>query len=84
MQEKYDDLLEKCNTISDIDDVLNNLCINDNLKVLVLKLKEDAFKDLNDYIKAIKFDELKVPSIPFYKAKSRHYYGIEEMKEGEK
>lgn len=50
---KYDDLLEKCNTISDIDDVLNNLCINDNLKVLVLKLKEDAFKDLNDYIKLI-------------------------------
>lgn len=42
----------------------------------------DSF-NLNDYIKAIKFDELKVPSIPFYKAKSRHYYGIEEMKEGE-
>ncbi len=42
----------------------------------------DSF-NLNDYIKAIKFDELKVPSIPFYKAKSKHYYGIEEMKEGE-
>ena len=42
----------------------------------------DSF-NLNDYIKAIKFDELKVPSVPFYKAKSRHYYGIEEMKEGE-
>lgn len=42
----------------------------------------DSF-NLNDYIKAIKFDELKVPSIPFYKAKSRHYYGVEEMKEGE-
>ena len=42
----------------------------------------DSF-NLNDYIKTIKFDELKVPSIPFYKAKSRHYYGIEEMKEGE-
>ena len=42
----------------------------------------DSF-NLNDYIKAIKFDELKVPSIPFYKAKSRRYYGIEEMKEGE-
>ena len=42
----------------------------------------DTF-NLDDYIKVIKFDKLKVPSIPFYKAKSRHYYGLEEMKEGE-
>ncbi len=39
--------------------------------------------DLNNYIKAIKFDELKVPTIPFYKPKNRNYYGIEEMKKGE-
>ena len=39
--------------------------------------------NLNDYIKAIKFDKLKVPTIPFYKAKSKNYYGIEEMKTGE-
>ena len=32
--------------------------------------------DLNDYIKAIKFDELKVPSLPFYIVKSKNYYGI--------
>ena len=42
----------------------------------------DTF-NLDDYIKAIKFDELKVPSIPFYKAKTKRYYGIEEMKLGE-
>ena len=42
----------------------------------------DSF-NLDDYIKVIKFDQLKVPSIPFYKGKSKHYYGIEEMKEGE-
>ena len=42
----------------------------------------DSF-NLDDYIKVIKFDKLKVPSIPFYKAKSRHYYGLQEMKEGE-
>lgn len=42
----------------------------------------DSF-NLDDYIKVIKFDELKVPSIPFYKAKTKHYYGIEEMKQGE-
>ena len=39
--------------------------------------------NLDDYIKVIKFDELKVPNIPFYKAKAKHYYGIEEMKQGE-
>ena len=44
--------------------------------------KLDSF-DLNNYIKSIKFDELKVPSIPFYRAKSKTYYGIEEMKKGE-
>ena len=42
----------------------------------------DSF-NLDDYIKVIKFDELKVPFIPFYKAKTKHYYGIEEMKQGE-
>lgn len=42
----------------------------------------DTF-NLEDYIKVIKFDKLKVPNIPFYKAKTKHYYGIEEMKKGE-
>lgn len=42
----------------------------------------DSF-NLDDYIKVIKFDELKVPNIPFYKAKTKHFYGIEEMKQGE-
>ena len=42
----------------------------------------DSF-NLDDYIKVIKFDELKIPSIPFYKAKTKHYYGLEEMKQGE-
>ena len=50
-----------------IDDFLTNL---------------DKF-DLNEYIKAIHFDEMKVPSVPFYKAISKTYYGIEEMKKGE-
>ena len=39
--------------------------------------------DLNEYIKAIHFDEMKVPFVPFYKATSKTYYGIEEMKKGE-
>ena len=39
--------------------------------------------DLNEYIKAIHFDEMKVPFVPFYKTISKTYYGIEEMKKGE-
>ena len=39
--------------------------------------------NLNDYIKAIKFDELKIPNMPFYITKTKSYYGIEEMKKGE-
>ena len=50
-----------------INDFLNNL---------------DNF-DLNEYIKAIHFDEMKVPFVPFYKVSSKNYYGIEEMKKGE-
>lgn len=44
--------------------------------------KLDSF-DLDEYIRSIHFDELKVPSLPFYKASSKHYYGVEEMKKGE-
>lgn len=50
-----------------INDFLNNL---------------DSF-DLNEYIKAIHFDEMKIPFVPFYKSGSRNYYGLEEMKKGE-
>ena len=42
----------------------------------------DTF-DLNEYIKAIHFDEMKIPFVPFYKPSSKTYYGIEEMKKGE-
>lgn len=44
--------------------------------------KLDTF-DLNDFIKSIKFDELKVPNVPFYHIKNKNYYGLEEMKNGE-
>ena len=44
--------------------------------------KLDSF-DLNKYIKAIRFDELKVPTLPFQLPTSKNYYGIEEMKNGE-
>lgn len=33
--------------------------------------------DLNEYIKAIRFDELKVPTLPFQLPTAKDYYGIE-------
>ena len=75
--------------------LLNNDITIDNIKEWILTNKIDEEKetnnflkvldtfDLNDYIKSIKFDELKVPNIPFYIIKTKNYYGIEEMKKGE-
>ena len=42
----------------------------------------DAF-DLNEYSKAVRFDTLKVPSLPFQLPAKKTYYGVEEMKNGE-
>ena len=44
--------------------------------------KLDEF-DLNKYIKAIRFDELKVPSVPFQLPTSKAYFGLKEMMESE-
>ena len=61
--------------------IIYNKTTNDNEISKFLK-NLDNF-NLNDYIKVIKFDKLKVPYIPFYKPKTKSYYGIEEMKKGE-
>lgn len=53
---------------------------SDSLSKFLGKL--DDF-DLNEYIKVIKFDELKVPSVPFQLPSAKAYYGIEEMMESE-
>lgn len=39
--------------------------------------------NLDNYIKAINFDKIKIPFVPFYKCHPKTYYGIEEMKRGE-
>lgn len=44
--------------------------------------KIDEF-DLNEYIRAIRFDEMKVPSVPFQLPTSKSYYGIADMMESE-
>ena len=44
--------------------------------------KLDDF-DLNEYIKVIKFDTLKIPSVPFQLPSSKTYFGLKEMMESE-
>lgn len=44
--------------------------------------KLDEF-DLNDYIRSIHFDTLKVPTVPFQLPKAKTYIGIEQMRTGE-
>ena len=39
--------------------------------------------NLDEYIKTIHFDTLKVPTIPFMFSTSKNYYGLDEMKNGE-
>ena len=39
--------------------------------------------DLNEYLDAIHFNETHIPSLPFYAPANRHYYGFEEMRQGE-
>ena len=49
--------------------------------VLPFLSKLDEF-DLNEFIRSIHFDELKVPSVPFQLPTSKNYYGIDEMCKG--
>ena len=58
----------------------NTLSFNNNISNFLTNL--DNF-NLNEYIKAIHFDEMKIPFVPFYKSNSKTYYGIEEMKTAE-
>ncbi|MCR5031807.1 MAG: hypothetical protein K6A92_02985 [Lachnospiraceae bacterium] len=42
----------------------------------------DSF-NLEDYIKAIRFDELKVPSVPFLLPQQKYYYGVSGQQQAE-
>ena len=59
--------------------------LNEQIKekdvILPFLSKLDEF-DLNEFIRSIHFDELKVPSVPFQLPTSKNYYGIDEMCEG--
>lgn len=45
-------------------------------------VKMDEF-DLEDFIRVIHFDEIKVPTLPLHLPSTKNYYGIEKMREGE-
>ena len=53
---------------------------SDSISEFLSKL--DDF-DLNEYIKVIKFDALKVPTAPFQIPSSKTYFGVKEMMESE-
>ena len=84
------DSIEKlihCSTLELNDDALlaNKLfcwLINEQLEkkevFIPFLTKLDEF-DLNEFIRSIRFDELKVPSVPFQLPTSKNYYGIDEM-----
>lgn len=76
------DLDDSSNYFNKLLNWLSNNSVSSNNKIDTFLNNLDNF-DLDKYIKAIHFDEMKVPFVPFYKSGSKTYYGIEEMKQGE-
>ncbi|MEE3342923.1 MAG: helix-turn-helix transcriptional regulator [Bacilli bacterium] len=61
---------------------LSNDNYEDNDMVNSFLKKLDNF-DLNDYIKTIKFDKIKIPTLPKGIAKAKTYYGLEGFKKSQ-
>ena len=59
-----------------------NYSAEDNSGITKFLTNIDSF-DLNEYIKVIKFDQLKVPTVPFRFHTSKYYYGLEKMMDSE-
>lgn len=60
--------------------IFSSVVKNENITSFLEKL--NAF-DLNEYIRLIHFDEMKVPSMPFQLPSSKYYYGMKEMMKAE-
>ena len=60
----------------------NNKDLNENFNIDSFVKKLDNF-DLNNYIKAIKFDKLLTPTLPKIITKSKYYYGFDGYKEAQ-
>lgn len=59
-----------------------NYSAEDSSEITKFLTNIDSF-DLNEYIKVIKFDQLKVPTVPFRFHTSKYYYGLEKMMDSE-
>lgn len=61
---------------------MNNNEYKENNIIDNFLIKLDEF-DLKDYIKAIKFDQIKVPTVPIQLPKSKTYYGLKGFKDAQ-
>lgn len=77
-----DDIADDSSYMNLISSWLSDGTVNtyDSLSVFLEKLNEF---NLDEYIRAIHFDELKVPTVPFQFPGSKSYYGLQEMMNSE-
>ncbi|MBQ6494729.1 MAG: helix-turn-helix transcriptional regulator [Bacilli bacterium] len=68
--------------IFNLDTWFKNKAVNYDNGIQSFLVKLDEF-ELNEYIKSIKFDKLKVPTVPIQIPKSKTYYGIEGFKDSQ-
>lgn len=78
--EKFDSYDSFCTLLKGY--ILNNDNISEDKNVSVFLKYVDEF-DLNDYIRAIHFDEIKLPNVPFSIPKTKVYFGPEGHKAAE-
>ena len=62
--------------------ILNNDNVSEDKNVAVFLKYVDEF-DLNDYIRSIHFDEIKLPNVPFSIPKTKVYFGSDGHKQAE-
>lgn len=70
------------NIQSDIATWLIHGTVRDSSSVYEFLTTLDSF-NLDEYISAVHFDDLKTPTLPFSIPTNKNYYGIEEMRKGE-
>ncbi|MBO4909039.1 MAG: helix-turn-helix transcriptional regulator [Lachnospiraceae bacterium] len=78
--EKFDSYDSFCTLLKGY--ILNNDNISEDKNVSVFLRYMDEF-DLNDYIRSIHFDEIKLPNVPFSIPKTKVYFGPDGHKQAE-
>ena len=78
-----DELTEQAEYASMLSEYLTSLNLDSDLPSMSGFLKKMNEFNLDKYIKVIHFDELKVPTMPFQFPSSKHYYGVEDMRNAE-